>query len=174
MKLRIKIILCLVVLAGLLILGCARRADETVELKHYPITSANEVLTKTNIALDTDVTNDGNGSLTITAEKPSTYRLFETGDIDIENARLIYEATLKTKDVEGEVYLEMWCHFPGKGEYFSRALHDPLTGTIDWVHQETPFFLKAGENPDNVKLNLVVDGTGTVWIDDIKLVRGSL
>ena len=24
-------------------------------------------------------------------------------------------------------------------------------------------FLKKGENPDNVKLNLVINGTGTVW-----------
>jgi hypothetical protein len=38
----------------------------------------------------------------------------------------------------------------------------------------TPFFLKKGENPENVKLNLVVDGVGTVWIDDIQLIRGPL
>jgi hypothetical protein len=45
---------------------------------------------------------------------------------------------------------------------------------MDWVTQETPFFLKPGENPDNVKLNLVIEGKGTVWIDDISLVKGPL
>ncbi len=66
----------------------------------------------------------------------------------------------------------MWCHFPGRGEYFSRALNVPLSGAVEWTHQETPFFLRKGENPDNIKLNLMV--TGTVWIDDIKLMCGTL
>jgi len=28
---------------------------------------------------------------------------------------------------------------------------------------------KKGENPDNVKLNLVINGKGTAWIDNIRL-----
>ena len=68
----------------------------------------------------------------------------------------------------------MWCQFTGKGEYFSRDLSSPLTGTTDWSTEETPFFLKKGENPDNVKLNLVIEGKGTVWIADIGLLQGPL
>jgi len=37
---------------------------------------------------------------------------------------------------------------------------------------ETPFFFKKGENPDNIKLNLIIKGKGTVWIDDIRLLKG--
>jgi hypothetical protein len=40
-------------------------------------------------------------------------RLFEVGDIDIENARLIYQARIRTEGVEGQVYLEMGCLFSG-------------------------------------------------------------
>jgi hypothetical protein len=40
--------------------------------------------------------------------------------------------------------------------------------------EETPFFLKKGENPDNVKLNLVINGKGTAWIDDIRVLKGPL
>ncbi|MCH8120599.1 MAG: hypothetical protein IIC00_12845 [Planctomycetes bacterium] len=68
----------------------------------------------------------------------------------------------------------MWCHFPGRGEYFSKGLMNPLTGTTDWTTEEIPFLLKKGQNPDNVKLNLVIDGKGTVWIDDIRLLKGPL
>jgi hypothetical protein len=46
-----------------------------------------------------------------------------------------------------------------------------LSGTTNWTRLEIPFFLKAGENPDNVKLNLVCEGTGTAWVDDIRLVK---
>jgi hypothetical protein len=108
------------------------------------------------------------------ATEPTAVRLFELGDIDVENARLIYQAKVRTEGVEGQVYLEMWCHFPGKGEFFSRGLQTPLTGTTNWTTEETPFFLKKGENPDNVKLNLVINGKGTAWIDDIRVLEAPL
>ena len=85
-----------------------------------------------------------------------------------------YQARLRTEDVQGQVYLEMWCHFPDKGEFFSRSVDTPLTGSTEWTTEETPFSLKKGENPDFVKLNLVFDGTGTVWIDDIRLLKAPL
>jgi len=49
-----------------------------------------------------------------------------------------------------------------------------VSGTTDWTTEETPFFLQKGENPDNIKLNLVMNGTGTAWIDDIRLLKGAL
>jgi hypothetical protein len=147
---------------------------EAVELKKFPIDKMDGIITQSGVQIDRQISSDGNGSLRIEATQPTTVRLFEAGDIDVENARLIYQARLRTENVEGQVYLEMWCHFPGKGEFFSRGLETPLTGTTEWTTEETPFFLKAGENPDNVKLNLVIDGKGTVWIDDIRLLKGTL
>ena len=124
--------------------------------------------------IDKATTSDGKGSLLVTANGPVTVKLYETGDIHLENARLTYRARLRTETVEGEVYLEMWCSFPGKGEFFSRALQAPLSGTMEWSTQETPFFLQKGENPDNVKMNLVINGRGKVWIDDIRLLTAPL
>ncbi len=174
MKLRIKFILGRIVLAAWAIAGCRGQATTTSELAAYPADDMSSVVTRSGVEADAAVSADGHGSLRLTAAEPATFRLYETGDIDVENARLIYQARIRTEGVEGQVYLEMWCHFAGKGEFFSRALHAPLTGTVEWTSQETPFFLRKGENPDNVKLNLVVNGKGTAWIDDIRLVRGSL
>jgi len=78
---------------------------------------------------------------------------------------------LRTEDLEGSAYLEMWCGFPGQGEFFSRALDTAVSGDTDWVSQETTFILQEGQNPENVRLNLIVDGAGTVWIDDLRLFR---
>ncbi|MCK4604802.1 MAG: hypothetical protein KAU41_08975 [Deltaproteobacteria bacterium] len=169
-----KTIFCFACLAVLFFLGCSREPAGVAELKHYPVDSLDNLINKSGVEIDRDISSDQNGSLRITISKPTTARLYETGDIDIENARLIYQAKLRTKDVEGQVYLEMWCNFRGKGEFFSRALQSPLSGSNEWTSQETQFFLKKGENPDNVKLNLVINGKGTVWIDDIRLVKGSL
>ena len=150
----------------------ADKAAAVETLKDYPIANLDGVLTLTGVEFDSLASADGNGSLKVTASAPTTVRLFETGDIDVENARIIYRARLRTEGVEGNVFLEMWCSFAGKGEFFSRALQAPLSGTMAWTSQETPFFLKAGENPDNVKLNLVIDGKGTAWIDEVQLIKG--
>lgn len=140
--------------------ACSQGPVQTIEVKHYPIDSLEGIISKSGIEIDKKITSDGNGSLRITTSKPTTVNLYETGDLDIENSRLFYQAKLRTEDVEGQVYIEMWCHFPGEGDFFSRALHSPLSGSNDWTSQETPFFLKKGENPDNVKLNLVINGKG--------------
>jgi len=152
----------------------ASKQIEVGELKQFALDSLEGIITQSGIRIDKQISSDGNGSLRIEAREPTTIRLFETGDIDIENARLIYQARVRTENVEGQVYLEMWCHFPGKGDFFSRGLETPLTGSTDWVTEEIPFFLKKRENPDNVKLNLVIKGKGMVWIDDIRLLKGPL
>jgi len=154
--------------------ACSTKSVSSADIKHYPVDSLEGIITKSGVQMDEKITSDGNGSLRITTIKPTTVRLYETGDIDIENARLIYQCKLRTEGVKGQVYIEMWCHFPGKGNFFSRALQSSLSGSNEWTSQETPFFLKKGENPDNVKINLVVDGKGTVWIDDIRLIKAPL
>jgi len=144
------------------------------ELKAFALDDLQGLITLSGVSLDQAISSDGNGSLRVDVTEPTTVHLFETGDIDIKNARLIYQAKVRTENLEGQVYLEMWCHFPGKGEFFSKGLMTPLTGTTNWANLETPFLLKEGENPDNVKLNLVINGKGTVWIDDILLLKGRL
>lgn len=162
--------------AAIFISACAEKGGEEGEavIRHYPLDSVEEIITRSSVALDTEITSDGNGSIRITAGGSAMVRFFEMGDIDIENARLIYRAKLRTENVEGRVYLEMYCRLPGMGEFFSRGLEFPLSGTNEWVTEEIPFHFKKGMNPDNVKLNLVVDGSGTVWIDDIHVLRAPL
>ncbi len=158
----------------LYLLGCTPQTTPVSELRHYPLDNVETIITKAGVTLDPEITTDGQGALRVSTSKPTTVRLYETGDLDVEAARLLYQAKLRLDGVDGQVYLEMWCHFPGKGEFFSRAVHASLSGSTDWATQETPFFLQAGQNPDNVKLNLVINGSGTVWMDDIRLVKGPL
>jgi hypothetical protein len=170
-----KKVVALAVLSMFFILGCAQKQlPSAVELKKFPVDSMEGVLTQTGVEVDNKITSDGNGALRITADGPATVRLFEVHDLDVENARLIYQAKVRTEGVEGQVYLEMWCNFPGKGEFFSRGLQTPLSGSTGWTTEETPFILQKGEKPDYVKLNLVINGKGTAWIDDIRLLKGTL
>jgi hypothetical protein len=173
MKPKIVMSLACLLAAGF-ITGCSRPSAKDKVIKSYPGDSLNGLIQVSGIQLDNRVKSEGKGSLKISLTEPSVIRLFETGDIDIEEATLAYQAKLKTEDIQGRVYLEMWCHFEGKGEFFSRGLDSPLSGTNNWTSVEIPFFLKAGENPDNVKLNVVGEGTGTFWVDDIRLIKRPL
>lgn len=164
----------LVIVLTVLGAACSQNPVQPELIGRFPVDDLEGVITRSGVLIDREITSDGNGSLRVTANEPVTVKLYETGDIDIEQAQLIYQARLRTEDVDGQVYIEMWCSFPAKGEFFSRALQSPLSGSNEWSTQETPFFLQKGENPDNVKMNLVIGGKGKVWIDDIRLVKSPL
>lgn len=67
----------------------------------------------------------------------------------------------------------MWAHV-GSAQYFSRGLNDLVRGKTDWTVAQTPFLFQKGQRPDRVTLNVVVNGKGTVWIDDIVFSREPL
>ncbi len=56
----------------------------------------------------------------IKAQKPRTVRLFEVPEPGVENCLLAYRAKIKTEDLEGRAYLEVWCRVAGIGESFSK------------------------------------------------------
>jgi hypothetical protein len=154
-----------------LLVACSAGAQANPELRHFPIADLSGLRTQAGVVFDETTSSDGNGSVKIVADEPVTVRLYEVEGLDIDQARLVYRAKVRTEDVDGQVILEMWCRFPGKGEFFSRAFDQPLSGTTDWTSLEAPFFLEAGQTPDLVKLNIIINGTGTVWVDDIHLLR---
>src|SRR6266849_10527194 len=147
---------------------------EAVELTHFPLDSLEGVRATTGVSFDPKISRDGKGSLRVDANEPMTVPLFEVTDVSIENATLLYQASLQTQGLDGKAFLEMWVRIPGKGEFFSRGLDRPVTGTISWMTAITPFFLQAGQKPDVIRLNLVVQGKGRVWIDDVHLMRQPL
>lgn len=160
---------------SLLMINCRQQpSTQETELKRFPLNDMEGILTQSGVQIDRQISSDGSGSLRIDAAGPTVVHLFEVSDISVEDARLIYRARVRTEGLSGQTFLEMWCRFPGLGEFFSRGLDRPLTGTTDWTTRETPFFLKKGQKPDLVKLNLVVSGKGTVWIDDLRLLKGPL
>jgi hypothetical protein len=166
--------IAIIIIMALLLSSCGKSQAQVTELKHFPMDNLDGLITLSNVAIDKGVSTDNNGSLKISMSAPSTINLFEVNDIAIDDARLIYQAKVRCENLDGQAYLEMWCHFPGMGEYFSRGLQSPVSGIMNWTTVETPFFLKKGQKPDIIKLNLVVAGKGDVWIDDIRLSKASL
>jgi hypothetical protein len=127
---------------------------------------------------DSPITQDGvsadEGGWRVEFQENRTVRLFEVPDPGVEQCTLAYRAQMKTENAQGRVYLEMWCRIPGRGEFFSKGFPQAVKGTTDWASYEVPFYLKRGQRPDLIKLNLVGEGAGTVWIKNVELLQTPL
>ncbi|MFH1089967.1 MAG: hypothetical protein V1742_00210 [Pseudomonadota bacterium] len=114
------------------------------------------------------------GGWLIEAKEKMTVRLFEVELSGLNQCLVTYRAQLKSEDLQEGAYLEMWCRLPGRGEFFSRGLKQKIKGANDWGTYEIPFYLKKGQRPDLLKLNLAVLGPGKVWIKDIAVYQNPL
>jgi len=123
------------------------------------------------IETDTNIKVEGTGSIKITTQWPTTICLGDVSGLDVENAVLIYSARVRTQLEEpGTAYLELWAHVDG-GQYFSKGLQDALGPNADWSTVQAPFVFQKGQRPDKVTLNVVVNGKGSVWVDDVVLSK---
>jgi hypothetical protein len=114
------------------------------------------------------------GEWRIDATGEQTIRLFEVAGPGVEQCLLTYRAEIKTEDLRGRAFLEMWCRLPGRGEFFSKGLQQTVSGTTDWAHYEIPFYLKKNQMPDLIRLNVAVQGAGTVRLKHVELLQTPL
>lgn len=140
------------------------------ELKKLSLDDASTIGLR--IQTDSMIKVEGKGSVKITTLWPTIVCLGEVTGLNIENAKLIYTARVKS-ELEGTAFLEMWAHVRG-GKYFSKGMNNPIQGKSDWKTIQTPFMFQKGQRPDKLTLNVVINGKGTLWIDDIVLSREPL
>lgn len=157
------------IILSMTILNCSNA--ETAVLFSDSMNSNTQLRQSDNMHFTSDISSDSDGSYMLPADSSAVFPLLAVHNIDVENTVIVYSAYVKTIDVKGRCYLEMWCFFPGRGRFFSRGLDNTLTGNNDWTEVTTPFFLKEGENPDSIHLNLIIEGSGTVYIDNIRLLQ---
>ena len=131
------------------------------ELRTY--TTSDPTINRDCIAIEGDIWR-------VECKEQCTIRLFELFNPNVEQCMITYRAKLKTENLTGRAYLEMWCRLTGRGEFFSKGLNNAVKGTNDWASHETAFYLKKKQKPDLIKLNIAVEGTGIIWIRDMQLL----
>ena len=124
------------------------------------------------IEADAKVKVEGASSLKISTQWPTTVCLGEVSGPDIENAKLVYSAKVKS-DLDGTAFLELWAHLGG-GQFFSKGMNDVVSQKMDWKTIKTYFLFQKGQKPEKVTLNIVINGKGIIWIDDVVLSREPL
>jgi len=141
-----------------------------VQIAHYPL-SADAVPGAADAVFDRAVSQDGGGSLrVVTGEQGGRLRLFRLENLPPIEGALLYTGFLKSQDLRGAAYFELWCH-PAEGNpAFVRGVPTRVAGTSDWKPQEVSFHRpETCSDPALVELNVVIHGAGTVWIDNIRL-----
>ncbi len=124
------------------------------------------------IEVDSNVKAEGKSAIKITVRSPTTVHPGEVIDLDVTNAKLLYKAKVKS-DIDGAAFPEMWAHI-GDRQYFSKGMNDAVSGKTEWKTIQTPFLFQQGQKPDKITLNIVINGKGTVWVDDIVLAKEPL
>jgi hypothetical protein len=154
---RFVIVVCI-----MLILGVGQVRPETIS--RLDLDEASTIGFK--IGTDTKIKVEGKASVRITTLWPTLVCLGEV-PCRAENGKLFFQARIRTQ-LEGDAFLEMWVHIGG-GKYFSRGLNDRAQGRTEWKTIQTPFTLQKGQQVEKATLNLVINGIGVVWIDDVTL-----
>ena len=125
-------------------------------------------LTKSGVTMD-------QGGWRIEPSRPGPVRLFEAAGTTCESCRLLYRAKVKTSNLSAPAFLEMWVRVPDKGQFFSRGLDQTVSGSVDWVTIEIPFFFQKGQQADLVTLNIVFQSDkGSLWVKDVELLKAPL
>ncbi len=155
--------------AAALLLAAASGTASAQYLTRIPLD--NHATLGTTVATDTSVRTEGGASIRVRTRWPTVINIGQETriPIPIDGGLLIFKAKLRAAALDGTAYLEIWCHFADGSRYFSRGLDSTVSGSVDWTQVRTVFHLQPGQRPSAVTLNLVVNGTGTVWIDEARL-----
>jgi hypothetical protein len=130
--------------------------------------SIDAILTRTGVTLETD---RGKGRLRIDAIGSATIRLAQFRPNNASGGTLVYRGHLRSEGLKGRAYFEMRCNILGKGEYSAKGLEQSVTGSQGWVSQATPLLLDKGDRCETMKLNLIAEGTGVVWVGNIAVAE---
>lgn len=152
-------------------LNCEKKEKES-KVYYFPVNDFSEVIAEYNLQLDSLISRDGVKSFRIDSEDTTTAYLFAVRNIPYEKCKFLWSAQCKTEELDGKVFLEVGVLIPeksGKGKtYFSRS-KETIGGTRDWSKMQVEFLSTEPVKPELTQLNMIVEGSGRVWVDKIKL-----
>lgn len=108
--------------------------------------------------------------LIVQAAAATTLNLFDVPLQNLDQCKLTWRFRLSTDGLSSPVHAELWCRIPGKGRFFSRGLDQKVKGSVADKLIEIPFLLEAGQHADQLNLNLVFSGPGTVRLKDLEIL----
>lgn len=139
-----------------------------VELARFPLDG--EVPPDRAAVFDPNVSQDGNGSLRVTTAEGGLLRLYQLDELGIVQGQIALTGFLRSRGLAGLAMLELRCQ-PAEGDAaFVRGVPRAVSGDSDWRAQDIRFGNPAlCRDPVSIQINLWFQGSGTVWVDHLRL-----
>jgi hypothetical protein len=153
----------------LILVGCSGTSHTRQVIYSSHLDSLDQVITRTNVTLDTSILNTGDGVMRFDSMAPTTVRLAEVSPKNAEDVTLVFRGHLRGQNFHGRAYLQIVASMSGSGDEVSKSPARVVTGTTDWVSQQSELYVGKGRKVQSVKLNVFSDGVGTLWIGPILL-----
>jgi hypothetical protein len=117
---------------------------------------------------------EGEGALYVKASEKRAVRLLELENPELEDVLITCTAQAKCIGIWGRAYLELFCSVPGEGDFTARDWDHAVHATQDWTPVRVEYRLEDGQRPDRLRLSLVINSAGSVWLDDIRITATPL
>lgn len=171
---RIALMLTLVVLA--LAFGCKKKADPPKQIDSFNCDTPDRLISGDFAAVDGEGAAEGKGCLIMVADQPKTVALFEVKNPGDGGAKFIVQFKMKVQGFLGDAYGQMNVSFDsgGKQEINNRECC-ALGADSDWIPMTLAWEVKdKSKKVSAISLYAVLNGSGTAWVDDVKVIRAPL
>jgi hypothetical protein len=155
--------------------GCGRgesTGSQPVEFARFPL-DAGDVPAGRAATFDPEISSDGGGSLRVVVTDSTSggaLRLYELEHPDLPEGEVMLTGSLRSRGLQGQAILELRCQPMGENEAFVRGVRGLVSGDADWTPQQVRFDdPDLCREPESIRISLLMLGTGTVWVDDLRL-----
>lgn len=170
---RTKLALVLALAVSLAAVGCKEKVEPPKEIDAFNCDTTDRFLSPEAASLDTSGTAEGTGCFKFVVAEPATHPLFEV-KFPGEGAKFTFQFKMRVSDFLGDAYGLMAVHYASGGKQEIKNYDRALGATSDWVPMELSWTVQKGQKVDSLILSAALNGTGTVWVDDVHLIKTPL
>jgi len=171
---RTKLVVVFLSAALLIVAACNKKAEPPKEIDFFSCDTADRFLSPDAATLDSgSAAAEGAACFKFVVEQPATLPLFEV-KFPGEAAKFTIRFKMRVKDFLGDAYGLMAVNYASGGKQEIKNYDKALGATSDWVPMELSWTVQKGQKVDSLVLSAALSGTGTVWVDDVHVIRAPL
>lgn len=96
--------------------------------------------------------------------------LFEIEPADLDRGLLSLRTEIRSQDLVGHAWLELTCGYPDRRSQVREIRYQENRRSTDWKFADLSQFLRKDQRPSLIRLCLVTEGPGTIWIRNTQAI----
>lgn len=154
-------------------LACDKKAEPPKQIDFFSCDDTERIVSSDLVTIDAGSASEGAGCLKMVVEQPTTVPLVEV-KFPGEGAKYTIQFKMRVKDFLGDAYGQMNVNYASGGKQEVKNYQNAIGATSDWIPMELSWVVQKGQKVDSLTLYAVLGGSGTVWVDEIRVIRAPL